>query len=253
MDELEKESQRITDENAMLISLTQSTIKLTEEQKQQINKIQQEIDGYESDRAAAIAGAVTTGVVAGIAIVGGILLIALLPGVGVPMGIACIFGGSVSATGTVLCSVKAEELRKKINDLTSNMDEIQKEETALSLIGNQFSKMAKQMNDLKDAVKDIEANWNGVVTIVNNIKEKAKKLKEVDFENADIETWKAIENDLKSIQAIEESLEEAIDSLSTSIKVYSNCKLDGCTTKEEIEKKLKEYAASLDVKNDMVS
>lgn len=168
-------------------------------------------------------------------------------------GLCAFFGGAIATTGTVICSIEAENLRHKINACIANKAEVEKEQIAFSLIGQQFDKMTKKIQELSAAGADIKANWEGIGTFAENISSIASRLAETCVEKADVSMWETVKHDVESVQAVEKSLKEGIESLANQIKVYADCDLSGCSTMEEIEKKLKEYASSVISEQDRVS
>lgn len=241
---LTNQQYRLKDENAKLKNLSTLTIKLTDDQQKQIDKISKQIKDYEDSRKKYIAGAVATGVLAGAAIAGGITAIFLVPGVGLFLGIAAIFGGSILATGTIICSLEAEQLKKSIEALKNNKDNVEKEKIAMAVIAEQFDDFEKRTVNLLNDLQDIINNWNCVSNVIDNIKEKVDEITQI-TDMTTIDDWKKIENDIQVLDKIVNSLNEAIETMKCRTYVYTDCDVSGCTTEEEILNKLQEYVKDL--------
>ena len=243
-----KHQSRLKEENKKMTDLSNQVSRLTEAQQSQIDQIVREMEGYQESRKAYIAGACVTGVLAGAAIASGTATIVLIPGVGICIGIAAFFSAGILGTGTAICSVQAEKLKKLIEELGKNKDNIDTEKCAVALIGNQFESLTAQTDDLVKAVQDIIKNWDAVDQALSNIQKAVKDLTGKPETEATLEIWEAVQNDLSSLNTIVGSLKEGIQTMDTKTKIYTDCDLSDCKTEEEKLKKLEEFVKNEEAK-----
>lgn len=224
-----------------LSALSQQTTKLTGEQQKQVDAIISNIDKYEKQRKQYIAGACVTGTLLGGVIAGGITVAALVPGIGIAIGIACFFAGGALGAGMGICTARAIEIKKQIESLTQTKDNVFLEKAAIEIIGTQFSTWAAEVENLKASLQDILKNWKGVSDAATNIHNAVQKMKGKVGNVKSVEKWNDIQADVDSISAIVDTLNDTIETMQTKTEIYKNCNLSDCTTKEQIEEKLEEF------------
>lgn len=243
-----KHQSRLEEESKKMTDLSDQVSRLTEARQSQIDQIAREMESYQEARKAYIAGACVSGILAGAAIAGGITAITLVPGVGICIGVAAFFGMGLLSTSAAICSVQAEKLKKLIEELGKNKDNIDIEKCAIALIGSQFESLTAQTDDLINAVENIVKNWDAVDQALSNIQKAVQDLTGKPETEATLQIWEAVKNDLSSLNTIVESLKEGIQTMDTKTTIYTDCDLSDCKTEEEILKKLEEYVNNKEAK-----
>lgn len=240
-DILDKHSKRLKNESNEFLNLSKTGNELTKEQQQQIQNITNAIQELEDQRERYIAGAVTTGILSGLFIAGGIALIVLVPGAGIPLGITCFFGGGISATGMGICISESLKLKDEIESSSQKKSNIENEQTTIALLNTKFELLSKKAVALCQSVEEIWGNWKSILDVASNIKQIAQRLSDKKPETTK-DIWQSVKNDLVQIQKLIKALEEPLATLDYQTQVFVDCDISKCETEEECLKKLKEYA-----------
>lgn len=231
-------SYHLTEVNKQLESLSLRSANMNEEQKQQFDKIKNDLKNYQKCRKSAIADACVNGVIPSARIVGGTMKVSFPNKTDIFIGAACFFGGTISEAGMGISTFEAVSLKNKISAVKKTQTNSENETMVKAIIETQFGILSELTRNLTKKVRAVCDDRTGVLSAVRNI--------ESDVQSAEgqllPDEWAVIRHDLTVVQTVMKILDIAVSELEGNTNICTGYHLTGCRTQKEMIGKLKAFA-----------
>lgn len=231
-------SYHLTEVNKQLESLSMRSDNVTEEQKQQLDKIKNDLKNYQRSRKSAIADACVNGVIPSARIVGGTMKVSFPNKTDIFIGAACFFGGTISETGMGIATFEAISLKNKITAVKKKQINAENERMVKEIIETQFGILSELTGNLTKKVRAVCDDRTGMLSAVRNIGTYTQSAKGALLPDE----WEVLRHDLTVIQTVINISDKTAAESEGNTNICTGYHLTGCRTQKEMIGKLKAFA-----------